>query len=125
MDDLCNLMKRSHLVCTDENNDNLIAAYKESSDLICTDAIHGGISEYHMKTYLQRHHDRYTEYLHKVRFKGHFLYLEELIQDFIEKCQFTKDVGLARDEFRYLMLLSHFIDSSILTSIGVLSIDKD
>ena len=138
MDELCRLMNRHHLVsfansviafgddaCRDENNDELVALYHETRDVLRKDAISQGIPEYQMKNYLKTTRKRYHKYLHKMKFKGQLFYLEESIRDFREKCELLNIKGytFSAHEFRYLMLLIHFIHSEILTAIGVLSLD--
>jgi hypothetical protein len=59
------------------------------------------------------------EYLQKIRFKGELAHLDESIRDFVEKCEgLNNQYEFSECEFRYLMLLSHFIDGEILTAIG-------
>jgi hypothetical protein len=128
MDDLCRLMNRSSLICIDENNEKLIAAYEETKSLLQKDAVikgTEGVLQNQMSNYLSRCHYRYKEYLQKIHFKRHFAYLEELILDFIEKCLIMQGRHVDRHEFRYLLMLSFYIDSSLLETIGILSIDKD
>lgn len=123
MDELCRMMNRHHLVCTDENNENLLAAYLKTRDLLQKDAFHG-IPEHRMKTYIDAQRKRYVEYLHKIKFKGTLMYLQESIRDFCEKCEcLSNGYPFSVHEFRYLMLLAHFIDGEILAAIGMLTLE--
>ena|SRR5690349_8390326 len=126
MDELCRLMNRHHLICSDENNRHLVAAYHETRDLLQKEFTQG-IHEYQsltLKAYICAYRKRYIEYLYKIKFKGALAYLEEFINDFCEKCEcLNNNYPLSAHEFRYLILSAHFIDGEILTAIGALSLE--
>lgn len=109
MDELCDMFDNQKITCSDENTDELREAFKKTQKLMRSSSLDHVRWEEHLSTcYI-----RYAEYLQKLRFRGSFRYIGNMISEFMNDSTRTpKDLFLA----------TYFIDSELLFAIGGITI---
>ena len=115
MDELCRMMKNSHVLCVDENHTNLHKSYE-----ICQDLIRNKSPIYQVRSYLKSSKIRYAEYLLKARMTSSFHYIKHGLEEF---CHLVHD-ETPEGAFMYLLLLSYFVDTQLLLSIGDMTLSN-
>jgi hypothetical protein len=118
MEDLCRMMKKQKLICTDENNTKLKEAFLECQTLFQNEDT---ISPNDVRKYLLKCKYRYTEYGNKISLTSTFRYIKTCWTEFCSTMH-----GNTPDEvLTYLLLLSYFIDSELLLAIGELELKNE
>lgn len=118
MDDLCRMMKKTKLICQDENNDVLIKSYLSTNDHLKNFPT---IDSFTIMNHLKRTRDRYCQYNYHIQFTNQLKYIGRYLKEWIEQYD---HVIHELSMIPYLLLLSHYIDSELLQSIGELHLDS-
>src|SRR6478609_1497885 len=118
MDELCKMLKSSKVYCQDQNNKELIEGYSKTRLML--KSLPSSPSMQNILPHLFIVKTRYRNYIRHQRFTKEFRYLVGHIEEWLQQYDHVlQETSMAP----YLLCLSHFIDSEILTSIGQLHLD--
>jgi hypothetical protein len=111
MDELCNMMSKNSILCQDDNNEEIKLAYHTCRSLLSKE-----ITQEHY-VYVDATSKRYRTYKNNIKFTPTFRYLENMMSEYVLQVDYTLHDDM---NIPYLLLLSNFINSEILTVIGEL-----